>query len=122
MAALDIVYAGEFKTLVEIYEYSYTKNEASENVKTLIKRGRKFVKRIDVGGNEENDGRLIPLDVVRYIMRFDKNFLKEGTKYIIRDQDGDYEVNNVRVYGSKRNKFLEIKASHRGFPNEIIEE
>lgn len=110
----NIVFAGELNTLVEVFKNTITKGLTSENINTAVSLGKKFVKRVDFLGNEELDGRLISLSVAKYVMRYDPNMLKLGTQYFIRDQDGDYQINAVALFGSARNKFLEIKCSKRG--------
>lgn len=112
--AENTVYAGELNTLVELFKTTTTKNASSEMVKTPVSLGQKFVKRIDIGGSEELDGRLISLNVAKYHMRYDRDILTNGTKYYIKDQDGDYEINSVNLWGSQRNKFIELKCSKRG--------
>lgn len=110
----NIVYAGELNTLVEILKTSVSKNATSENVRLAVSLGKKFVRRIDSLANEENDGRLIPFSSIKYIMRYEPDMLKNGTLYHIRDQDGDYDVVSVALFGTARNKFLEIKCEKRG--------
>ncbi|WP_417832781.1 hypothetical protein [Terasakiella sp.] len=112
--AENTVFAGEMNTLVELYKETTTKNASSETVKTPVSLGQKFVKRIDLGGSEELDGRLISLSVAKYIMRYDKDILTNGTKYYITDQDGDFQINSVNLFGTQRNKFIELKCSKRG--------
>ena len=106
--------AGELNRVVALYEYSATTNASGEAVKTPVLLGNKFVKRIDAVAGEDDDGRLIPLNVCRYIMRYTEALLTEGTKYMVRDVDGDYLVNSVTHYGNERKRFLELKCGKRG--------
>lgn len=112
--ATSTVFAGEMNTLVELFKNTITKNTSSETVKAAVSLGKKFVKRMDLPGSEELDGRLISLSVAKYIMRYDSDILKNGTEYYIKDQDGDYEINSVALFGTQRNKFIELKCSKRG--------
>lgn len=112
--ATNLVFAGELNTLVELFKNTITKNASSETVKAAVSLGQKFVKRIDIGGSEDLEGRLISLSVAKYIMRYDKDILKNGTKYYITDQDGDFQINSVNLFGTQRNKFIELKCSKRG--------
>ena len=108
------LFAGELNAPIELFEWITAQNEVSESIKSLQSLGVKFAKRMDISGTEQLDGRLISLSVCKYIVRYDATLLREGTKYVVRDQDGDYDINSVATFGQKRNKFIEIKCSKRG--------
>ena len=112
--ATDAVFAGQMTSRVEVFKYTAVSNDSGEAVKTQVSLGKKWVKRVDVSGSEEEDGRLIPLNVAKFMMRYTEEIMLQGTKYFIRDFDGDYEVNSVAMFGNQRKRFLEIKTSKRG--------
>ncbi|WP_271856077.1 phage head completion protein [Patiriisocius marinus] len=108
------LFAGELNAPIQLLEQVTVQNSHSESVKTWVVKSTKFSKRIDAGGSEELDGRLIALSVCKYIIRYDAEILKTGTQLAIRDIDGDYDIHSVAHYGTQRNKFIEIKCSKRG--------
>jgi head-tail adaptor len=112
--ATDAVFAGQMTSRVEVFKYTSVNNTSGESVKTAVSLGKKWVKRVDVSGSEEEDGRLIALNVAKFMMRYTAEMMLDGTKYIIRDFDGDFEVNSVAQFGPRRKSFLEIKCSKRG--------
>ena len=112
--ATDAVFAGQMNTRVEVFHYTSINNTSGEAVKTAVSLGKRWVKRVDISKDEEEDGRLISLNVAKFMMRYSEDMMLEGTKYFIRDFDGDYEVNSVSMFGQMRKRFLEIKCSKRG--------
>jgi head-tail adaptor len=108
------IHPGQLKTQVELFEYTTTKDTTGEAVKTAVSKGKKFVQRKDTPGGEDEEGKLVSLSVAKYIMRYNADVLSNGTKYFIRDQDGDYEINSVILIGPHRNRFIELKCSKRG--------
>lgn len=112
--AKDAVFAGQLQSRVEVFKYTKVTNTSGEAVKTAVSLGKKWAKRVDVSGTEDDDGRLIPLNVAKFLMRYSSDLVVNGTKYFIRDYDGDFEVNSVVEFGSRRKSFLEIKTSKRG--------
>lgn len=95
-----------------MFKFGAQPSSTGERAKSEVSLGKRWVKRIEVSGNEEEDGKLIPLSVLRYKMRFEKDVLINGEQYFFRDEDGDYRVNSVSIIG--RNRELELKCSSRG--------
>lgn len=108
----NTTHAGEYNRRVELFKYGKQPSSTGERVKPEVSLGKRWVKRIDLSGNEEEDGKLIPLSVLRYRMRFERDVLENGETYFFRDEDGDYRVNSVMPVG--RNRELELKCSSRG--------
>lgn len=115
MAGQETIHAGELNRIVELFTYNYTRTSTNERVKDNepTSLGKKRVKRTDVSGTEETDGKIIAISKCIYHMRFELSVLKTGTEYFIRDIDGDFEVHSVSIFGPGRNRFLELKCSHR---------
>jgi hypothetical protein len=111
---VEAIHAGELNRVVELFSKTYVNQSTNERVKNDTSLGQKRVMRVDVSGTEAEQGKLVALSVCKYIMRFDLDVLTNGTKYFIRDIDGDYEVNSVSITGPGRNRFLELKCSSRG--------
>ena len=107
--------AGALNRRVEAFRYTDTSNAQAEAVKSAVSLGYVRVNRRDVAQSEDEYGRLVALSVCRFVMRYREDFLQNGTKYFIRDLDGDYEVTSVTVLPTRqRNKFLELKTSKIG--------
>jgi len=104
-------HAGEYNRRVELYEFSTGPSTTGERVRTdsLIKS--LWVKRIEVSGSEEAEGKIVSLSVLKYEARYDRDLVLNGTKYFIRDLDGDYRINSV---GIKTRAEIELKCSKRG--------
>ena len=108
------VYRGQLNHQVELFQNTVVATTTGARNKTLVSIGKKFVKRIDAQGDEELDGRLIPLNVCKYIMRYDANIHTNGSAYVVRDLDGDWDIHSVILYGSNRKELIELKCSKRG--------
>lgn len=110
-----MIHPGQLNTLVEVMQWVTLKNAEGEAVKSLSPLSKKFVQRKDAIQGEDEEGKLVPLNVVRYIMRYDRDMLRKGNEYVIRDQDGEYEINSVVLQAAHpRNRYMELKCSKRG--------
>lgn len=110
----DLLHAGEFNRYVEFFTTVKEMTPTKERVEVPLSLGRKKVKRIDVSGEEDEDGKLIALSVSRFQMRYDRDILLNGSKYYIEDDGMKFQINSVNLYGPGRNRFLELKCSSRG--------
>lgn len=108
------IHAGELNRRVELFKYEAVATETAERTRTEVSLGVKWVKRIDVSGQEEEEGRILSLSVCRFVIRFSSDLVVNGENYFLRDIDGDYQVNSVSLTGQGRNRFLELKCSRRG--------
>lgn len=114
MARVEAIHAGELNRVVKLFSKTYVNQSTNERIKQDTPLRDLRVKRIDVSGTEEEYGKLVALSVCKFVLRYDQDVLLNGTKYFIRDIDGDYEVNSVSITGPGRNRFLELKCSSRG--------
>lgn len=108
------MHAGQLNRLVELFKYESVTTDTGERVRNEVSIGKKWVHRIDVSGREEEEGRVLPLRVCQFVIRFSKDLILNGESYFIRDIDGDYQVNSVSLTGQGRNRFLNLKCSSRG--------
>ena len=108
----DLTRPGEFDRRVELFKHSKAAQSTAERKQTEVSLGKRWVKRIEVSGSEEVEGKVMSLSVLRYRLRFEKDVLINGESYFLRDTDGDYRVNSVSIIG--RNRELELKCSRRG--------
>lgn len=106
---------GALNRYVELFQYTSTNSSTSEARPTESSLGSFYMSRHDTPADEAEAGRLIPLGVVRFIARYKESWLAGGTKYFIRDVDGDWDVNSVSLLPThQRNRYLELKCSKRG--------
>ena len=87
-----------------------------DNVKRteVLKIQRRLAKPI-LSAKEDEDGRLLPVNTVKFIIRWIEDIMVNGSKYFIRDYDGDYLISGViEVAGPMRRRFIEIQATRRG--------
>jgi hypothetical protein len=110
----DTIHSGQLNRRVELFKYEKQASDVSERVRVETSLGKVWVNRIEVYGNEEEEGKLIPLSVCRFQMRYNLDILKNGTGYFLRDLDGDYQINSVAITGAVRNSYMELKCSRRG--------
>jgi len=108
-----IPFAGLMNREVEFFKNEKQNTDTNERATVAVSLGKKRVQRIDVSGREEEDGKIMSLSVCKFILRFDKDVLINGTKYYIQDLDGKYQVNSINITGPGRNRFLELKCSSR---------
>lgn len=104
-------HAGEYNRRVELYEFSTGPSTTGERVRTDNLLKQLWAKRIEVSGSEVAEGKVLSLSVLKFEVRYDQDLLINGTKYFIRDLDGDYRINSV---GIKSRAEIELKCSKRG--------
>lgn len=110
----EYIHAGELSRQVELMKDTYVNSSTSERIPTQVSIGKKFVKRIDSTGFEDEAGMLVPEKMVLFVMRFDPAVLADGEKWLIRDIDGDFFIKHIAITGPGRNRFLELKCRARG--------
>ena len=111
---MNAIHAGELSRQVELFSETYTNSDTSERVRSEVSMAKKFVKRIDGNGFEDEEGQRVPEKTATFIMRFDPAVLADGEKWFIRDIDGDFFVQYIGITGPGRNRFLELKCRARG--------
>ena len=65
----------------------------------------------DVTGNETEEGKIIALNVRKYTIRYNAEVVISGTKMVITDVDGTYNINSIEQVGFKN--YLTLKCSKR---------
>lgn len=110
-----IPYAGELNRRIEFFENTTATNAAGESVETPVSLGKRFAKRVDATGGEEEDGRLIGLGVCRFQVRFDATLFAKGSQLFIKDfEDDQWEVAGPPRLMDGRRRFMEFKCRRRG--------
>lgn len=110
----NVVYTGQLDTRVSVFERVYTTSSTGEQtfVETLVNNG--WAKIEDVSGSEEADGKIIALNVRRYVLRYDPVIIaKNITELFVQEAvTGDtYNIHSVGYIGRK--EYIEFKCSKR---------
>lgn len=108
------VFSGQLNSRVEFFENTSVSNEAGESVVQKTSIGSRMVKRVDALGGEEEDGRLIGLQVCRFQMRYDNEIFAKSSTLIVTDFDGDWLVVAPASLLSGRRRYMELKCRKRG--------
>lgn len=108
-------FSGELTRRIEFFEKTWTKNLAGESVPANLSLGKRWAKRIDAAGSEEEDGRIIGLGVCRFITRFDATLFSKGGALVILDFENDeWEVSGPPNIIDGRRRYMEFKCRRRG--------
>lgn len=111
----DIPHSGELNRRIEFFENTTLTNTAGESIETPSTLGKRWAKRVDATGSEDDDGRLIGLGVCRFQTRFDAALFAKGSKLFIRDfEDGNWEVAGPPRLMDGRRRYMEFKCRKRG--------
>lgn len=112
---MDIPNAGELNRRIEFFENVTVTNTAGEPIETPNSLGKRFAKRVDATGSEDDDGRLIGLGVCRFQVRFDATLFTKGSKLFIQDfENGKWEVAGPPSLMDGRKRYMEFKCRKRG--------
>ena len=106
------VYTGELDVRVSIIERTRTTSVTGEKsvVETLF--NTVWAKVEDVSGTEEADGKVIALNVRKYILNYDPALvLKNITDLYISDNSNLYNIHSVSFIGRK--EYIQLKCSKR---------
>lgn len=115
MEVKDWPMAGEMTSRIEFFENTTPVSDSGVLKRdTLSPLGSYPAKRIDGTGNVDTDGRLMDVSIARFQMRFVQSLFGKGGKLIIRDFDGDWNVDGpIQVMGG-RNRYMQLKCVKRG--------
>ena len=106
------VYIGQLDARVSIIERTRTTSTTGEKtvVETLF--NTVWARIDDVSGQEEEDGKVIALNVRKYILRYDPDLeMKNITDLYIQDMNDLYNIHSVSYIGRK--EFIQLKCSKR---------
>lgn len=112
---MEIPGAGELNRRIEFFENVTINNTAGEPIDTPSSLGKRWAKRVDAVGSEDDQGRLVGLGVCRFQVRFDATLYAKGSKMFIKD----FENENWEVAGPPRildgmKRYMEFKCRRRG--------
>ncbi len=105
----EFVNIGELNQRIELISFTETKSTTNTPIKTENEPVKRWAKVIDVTGSEDEDGKIRALSVRSYIITYSLSVLQNGTKMLIRDVDGDYNIHHAGMKGNKR--YLVLKCS-----------
>lgn len=105
-------YIGQLDRRISIKEDVRATSSTGEKTKTPTLFNTVWSKVEDVSGNEDIDGKIIALNVRKYIVRYDPALvLKEITDMFIDDAGEVYNIHSVSYQGRK--EFITLKCSKR---------
>jgi len=110
------IHAGQLNRKVSLFKNTATKTDTGESTQEdeLVKEVV-YAKREDFTGNQDDDdGRVIGIGVVAFIVRFSSDLFVNGQKYFVKDFDGIYQINSIELSGQQKNRFLKLKCTRRG--------
>jgi len=105
------VYIGQLDRLVNINQIQTTITTTGEKIKSEVLYAQTWTKLDDVSGNENEDGKIIALNVRKYTVRYDNELVQNGTQMSIDDADGTYNIHSVEQI--ERKNYLILKCSKR---------
>ena len=106
------IYIGQLDARVSIIERTRTTSTTGEKtvVETLF--NTVWARIDDVSGQEEEDGKVIALNVRKYILRYDPDLeIKNITDLYIQDMNDLYNIHSVAYIGRK--EYIQLKCSKR---------
>lgn len=112
--AIETIHPGQLNRPLDYFKFETVVSDTSEHTRTEVLMGKLWTQRIDVSGTEEVEGKVLPLKVCRFICRYSNDLALNGESYFLRDVDGDFQVNSIRLTGQGRNRFIELRCSSRG--------
>ena len=105
------VYIGQLDRLVNVNQIQTTITTTGEKIKSEVVYAQTWAKLDDVSGNENEDGKIVALNVRKYTLRFDDEIVQNGTQMSITDDDGVYNIHSVEQI--ERKNYLVLKCSKR---------
>jgi hypothetical protein len=108
-----MIHAGKMNAAIELYRREPAKNAAGESVATDVLYDTRMAERNDAPGSEIEDGKAIGLFRRDYGLRFDPELMVNATQFFVRDFDGDFDVVNVILTGSRK-RYITLKTVKRG--------
>ncbi|WP_121665243.1 hypothetical protein [Mesonia aquimarina] len=110
------IHKGELSTRGKLFKRVYTNTPTQERVYVDEFIKKIWLKQMPVSGEEDDDdGKIRSLEVLKFITHYSKDLNKNGTKYFIRlEDDGDFEIHSALPIGQgKMKRFLELKTSRK---------
>jgi head-tail adaptor len=105
-------YIGQLNERVNIIERARVTSATGEKTITDTLFGSFWSKIDDVSGNEEEDGKIIALNVRRYTIQYNPALVeKQITDMYVQDNTGYYNIHSVSYIGYK--EYIQLKCSKR---------
>ena len=107
----NAIYIGQLNHRIQINTVALVASETGEEKRTEVPFINLWAKIDDVSGSETEDGKIIALNVRKYIVKYRKDIYLNAVKLVVVDEDGTYNVNSVNQVGFK--DYLILKCSKR---------
>ncbi|MFD0762985.1 head-tail adaptor protein [Lutibacter aestuarii] len=90
---------------------SITESDTGEDVPLEVNFKQVWASLDDLSGSEDADGKIIALNVRKYVIRYIKEVVISGVEMLVVDEDGTYNITSVQQLGRKN--FLLLKCRKR---------
>ena len=108
----DKVYIGQLDVRIALYENTRATSQTGSKEKTLTLFRECWAKEDFISGTEEEDGKIIALNVKRYVIRYNPTLQsKQITDMVLLHDNVQYNIYSVSQIGKKQ--FTVLKCSKR---------
>ena len=110
------IYAGQFNRRVEMFVEQKTDDATGERTLQYVSQGKRWAYRKDTKTTQDEQGQLVGLSMVEYVIRYNAEIMQNGLVYIIRDFDGDFDVvgpPQLVGEGRGRKRYIILKCEKR---------
>lgn len=107
----DKIKIGSLNRSVMLKQISITESDTGEDVPLEVNFKQVWASLDDLSGSEDADGKIIALNVRKYVIRYIKEVVISGVEMLVVDEDGTYNITSVQQLGRK--KFLLLKCRKR---------
>lgn len=105
---------GEFNRQVEFFEKVKNKSASGEATTTKQSLGKRFVKRVDGTGSQEEEGQLLSVAVATFQMWYDAVIAVKASQLIITDGGIDWQVAGPLQIVDAKGRQMQLKCIARG--------
>ncbi|WP_449284323.1 phage head completion protein [Lutibacter aestuarii] len=107
----DKIKIGSLNRSVMLKTISITESDTGEDVPLEVNFKQVWASLDDLSGSEDADGKIIALNVRKYVIRYIKEVVISGVEMLVVDEDGTYNITSVQQLGRKN--FLLLKCRKR---------
>ena len=102
---------GNLNRLIVLKKITTVVSSTGEETKTEVLYKTVYAQLNDLSGSENEDGKVMYLNVRKYIVRYNLEILTAGETMLITDIDGTYNIHSIEQIG--RRDYLALKCSKR---------
>lgn len=102
---------GQMDRYIHLKKLQKDESGTGEDIITEVDYQYTYAHLKDVSGSEEEEGKILSLNVRKYTIRYNDEVYLNGVKMILVDDDGVYNIHSVAQIGRKA--YLQLKCSKR---------